>query len=152
MTTALIVLACALAVALFVVAALANDRPPHSDSYLDDRAEDLARYGDNLERLVALYSDKITAVAERKVEEMALIVRAAHHDRDRLLTAVLALTDPRAAVVVGRVDEAVTRAQASAGGRMTMETFLAETREAAGRDTEFETAEGEPIHPVGMGG
>lgn len=153
MIAAVVVLACVLALAVIVIVALVSDRPPRADQHLDDRAEDLLRYGENLERLVAVYSDKLTAIAERKVDEMALLLNAARGDRDRLLTTVLALTDPRAAVTVGRIDEAlaVADARVRSGERMTMEQFLTETRDAT-RDTEFETSEGDPIMPVGMGG
>lgn len=149
MIVALIVLVVVLVAALVVIGALVSDRPPRADQHLDDRAEDLQQYRENLERLVALYSDKLTALAERKVNEMTTLLNAAHEDRDRLLTAVLALTSPTAAVTVGRIDAASAKAQTDLDRTLTMRQFMDET---AGRDTEFETSEGETIHPVGLGG
>lgn len=152
MILVLVILVALLVLAVIVMAGLLtlNRQPTSGESeHLADRADDLQRYGENLERLVALYSDKLTALAERKVNEMATLLNAAHEDRDRLLTAVLALTSPTAAVTVGRIDAASAKAQTDLDRTLTMRQFMDET---AGRDTEFATSEGETIHPVGMGG
>lgn len=144
MTVVLLICIAVLLVAVLVLAAfLALQRPVGSDEFLDARAGDLERYGSNLENLTALYAEHLTRIAERKVDEMSLLLQGARGDRDRLLTAVLALTSPTAAVTVGRVDQSLARANEA----LTMHDFINETRE-----TETQDGEGNPIIPVGLGG
>lgn len=135
----IIVLTICVAVLIVAVVVLAGlvvvQRPTNS-------ADDLQRYEENLERLVAAYSDQLTKMADRKVDEMGLLLRSAHGDRERLITALLAFTNPQVAVTVGRIDQATARTAES----LTMHDFMEQTRETETRD-----GEGKPIIPVGMG-
>lgn len=159
MTTALIVL-CTLVVILAIVAiaALASARRPLSlraqetaAAVLDARAADLESYATSLGNQSIAFADALREQAEMFESRIGQVLDALTDDRQRLLTAVLATSNPNAAVLLGRTDEVRARREQSAEREYTMRQFLDDTRDERVRESETTDSLGNPIIPVGLG-
>lgn len=145
---ALMVMSLTALTVIVVLAFFDKDRHRAASALLVARAKDIETYQKQTLAMVAGFANSTIAMSARETDQMKLVLDAAIADRQRLLTALLAMSaTPTAARTLGMVDQAQSRVERD----MTTREFLEATlRERAPRDTETETSDGEPIVPVGM--
>lgn len=117
---------------------------------LDDRANELETYRTSTMEMVGEFVGAIKELSNRELEDQRLVVGALTRDRERLVTALLAQSNPGAAALVARSDEANLRAASRPPENLS--EFLRDTiGENARTETEFTDDRGAPIMPVGLG-
>lgn len=153
MTAALLLLAVVLA-AVGVASIL---RDPHGTAALrqalDDRAKELETYRESTMEMVGGFVTALKELSGRELDELRVTFGALTNDRERLVTALLAQTNPNAAALVARADEA--NARAVSRGPENLSEFLRDTLqdtlgERQRMATEFTDDRGAPITPVGL--
>ncbi len=115
-------------------------------SDLDSRSQDLGLHAERLEERFHLLESALRAAYAVDAHRLDKVIDALISDRQVLIRAYLAASNPQSAIVAGRVEHAIG-GTVERPGRADMRQFLLETLPE--RDTETMTSDGESIVPVG---